>query len=373
MKRLWMWFWLLNKRLYRKVTFLGLVLLIPVLVLSFYSAAGESGGIVTIALAQEDTADATADALIAELMSDSRVIQFQKTTPQEALELVQTGKADCAWIFPENTASHIAGFAMGEETGFIRVIEREQSVTLRLAREKLSGVLYSPVAKSLYLQHLREYIPETVSDEQLLSYLEKTHVNGDLFAFYDVNGNLRESSGSFLTAPLRGLLAVLTLVCAVVTAMYYQKDQDAGRFSLLPERYLALTELAYQAVSAVNMMLVILISLLCTGMYHKLWQELTLFLLYGLCCCLFGMLLRRILNNLMPAILPGLIAIMLVIPPVFFDLAGLRPVQLLLPPTYFIQGGYNPHYLLYLAIYDAFLAGLILVWNLIGRFKIRKS
>ena len=373
MKRLWMWFLLLNKRLYRKVTFLGLMLMIPVLVLSFYSAAGQSGGIVTIALAREDAADATAGALISELMSDSRVIQFYKTTPQEALELVKTGKADSAWIFPENTASHIAGFAMGEETGFIRVIEREQSVTLRLAREKLSGVLYSPVARSLYLQHLREYIPETVSDEQLLSYLDKTHVNGDLFAFYDANGNLRESSGSFLTTPLRGLLAVLTLVCAVVTAMYYQKDQEAGRFSLLPERYLTLTELAYQAVSTVNMMLVILLSLLCTGLYHKLWQELALFVLYGLCCCLFGMLLRRILNNLLPAILPGLIAVMLVIPPVFFDLAGLRPVQLLLPPTYFIQGGYNPRYLIYLAIYDIILAGLILIIEGFRKIKNRKS
>ena len=96
MKRLWMWFLLLNKRLYRKVTFLGLMLMIPVLVLSFYSAAGQSGGIVTIALAREDAADATAGALISELMSDSRVIQFQNTTPQEALELVQTGKADSA-------------------------------------------------------------------------------------------------------------------------------------------------------------------------------------------------------------------------------------------------------------------------------------
>ena len=117
MKRLWMWFLLLNKRLYRKVTFLGLMLMIPVLVLSFYSAAGQSGGIVTIALAQEDAADATAGALISELMSDSRVIQFYKTTPQEALELVKTGKADSPWIFPENTASHIAGFAMGEMGG----------------------------------------------------------------------------------------------------------------------------------------------------------------------------------------------------------------------------------------------------------------
>lgn len=373
MKRFWMWFLLLNKRLYRKVTFLGLLLLIPVLVLSFYVAVGQPGGIVTVALAQEDILDVTADALISELMSDSKVIRFQKATPQEALELVKTGKADSAWIFPENTASHIADFAMGEETGFIRVIEREQSVTLRLAREKLSGALYSPVARNLYLQHLREYIPESVSDEQLLSYLDKTHVNGDLFAFYDANGNLREATGNFLTTPLRGLLAVLTLVCAVVTAMYYQKDQEAGRFSLLPERHMALTELAYQAVSAANMMLVILISLLCTGMYHKLWQELILFALYGLCCCLFGMLLRRIFHNLLPAMLPGLIAVLLVIPPVFFDLAGLRSLQLLLPPTYFIQGGYNPRYLCYLAIYDVIVGVLILLFEWIRKLKIRKS
>ena len=69
----------------------------------------------------------------------------------------------------------------------------------------------------------------------------------------------------------------------------------------------------------------------------------------------------------------ALIAVLLVIPPVFFDLAGLRSLQLLLPPTYFIQGGYNPRYLCYLAIYDVIVGVLILLFEWIRKLKIRKS
>ena len=375
MKKALLWFYLMNKRLYRKVIFVGLLLLIPVLVLGFYSAARETGGVVTIALAQEDPADLTAEAIIHRLMEDSRLISFTKTTPEKALELVKNGKADGAWIFPRDTALCIADYSRGEASGFIRVVERQQNVALRLAREKLSGAIYTPAVQNIYLQYLRQYAPETetVSDEILLGYLEQTHVSGELFAFYDANGNPRESSGNFLQTPLRGLLAVLMVICAVVTAMYYQKDRNDGRFSLLPERYSILTELAYQAVSAVNMMLIILICLLSTGLHQRIWQEVLLGILYSICCCLFGMLLRRIFSKNLPAIMPGLLALLLVCSPVFFDLAAMRSVSLFLPSTYFIQGGYNPRYLLYLAGYDLICIGLILLWERICKIKFIKS
>lgn len=375
MKKALLWFYLMNKRLYRKVIFVGLLLMIPVLVLGFYSAARETGGIVTVALAQEDPADLTAETIINRLMEDSRVISFLKTTPDNAVELVKTGKAEGAWIFPKDTALCIAQYSRGDSTGFIRVIEREQNVALRLAREKLSGAIYIPAVQNVYLQYLRQYAPETqtVSDEELLSYLEQTHVSGDLFAFYDANGNLREETGNFLQTPLRGLLAVVAVICAAVTAMYYQKDRDAGRFALLPERYSILTEFAYQTVSAVNMMLVIFISLLCTGLHHGIWQEVLLSLLYGIGCCLFGMLLRRIFRNILSAILPGLLVVLLVGSPVFLDLAALRTVSFCLPATYFIQGGYNYRYLLYLAVYDLLIGGLVLLWEQIRKIKFIKS
>lgn len=375
MKKGMIWFYLLNKRLYRKAAFVALLLLIPVLVLSFYGAARETGGIVTVALAREDPGDLTAEAIMDQLMEDSSVVLFCQTTTEKAEEMVKTGKADGAWIFPEDTAAHIARYAAGEEKGFIRVIEREQTVALRLAREKLSGVLYSSTVRAVYLQYVRQYAPETqaVSDAQLLTYLDKTHVSGELFAFCDTSGNLREDTANYLMTPLRGLLAVIAVICAAVTAMYYQKDREAGRFSLLSQRHLTLTEFTYQAVSAGNMLLVIVLSLLCAGLSAGVWQELVLAVLYGSCCCLFAMVLRRIFGKILPAVLPGLLVVLLVIPPVFFDMAAMRRMQLLLPPTYFIQGGYNPRYLLYLAIYDIILLGILLLWEQIGKIKFTKS
>ena len=362
MKKMLLWFALLNKRLYKKITYVGILLLIPVMVFIFHASAQESSGIVTVMLGCENPEDPVCINIVEELKDEAIVIAFREAAPQEALEQVKAGKADAAWLFPDNMRGKIQSFANQEKDseGFIQVVEREQTVALRLAREKLSGVVFEQLVKELYLQYAWENAPETqeLPEAKLLSYMDKTGISGDLFAFYDIYGNVREDSGNYLTAPLRGMLAILAAISAVVTAMYYQKDQRNGIFSLMPEQKRIFGELGYQLVSAVNILFFVLIALISTGLGVKLWHELLLFVLYSFCCSLFGMAIRTLFGGgrMLAVLIPVLSLAMLVICPVFFDIEIFRNAQFLFPPTYYISGAYNFNYLLYMLMYCGVLA-----------------
>ncbi len=54
MKKIAIWFVLLNKRLYKKATFLCILLLIPILVGVFQVAADQPSGVVTVILASHE-------------------------------------------------------------------------------------------------------------------------------------------------------------------------------------------------------------------------------------------------------------------------------------------------------------------------------
>lgn len=361
MKKLFMWFLLLNKRLFKKITYIAILFLIPVLVFLFSLSAKESGSVVNIVLAPEDTQDTFASQIIQELCQDSIVISFQVAEPEYAMELVASGKADAAWIFPADLQSRLRNYIYEEKNsdGFIRIVEREQTIPQRLAREKLSAVLHRQTVRITFLKYIRQIAPESqeMSDEKLLTYLENTDVSGELFAFYDLDGNRREDSANFLTTPIRGLLAVLATVGAVVTAMYYQSDLDRGIFSLLPERHRSFGEFGYQMISSVNILTFVTAALLITGWNVRIGAELLICILFGISCALFGMLLRSVFGGRrgLAVFLPVLVIVMLAVCPIFFDVGSVRKIQLLLPPTYYINSAYNSRYLIYLVIYDIIL------------------
>ena len=363
MKKIWMWFLLLNKRLYKKVTYVGILLLIPVLVLIFSLSTKQPGGVLTIVLAREDPTDPLASALVEELKSDTMVITFLEAQPQAAKDMVAAGKADAAWIFPAQLQQRMREYAAGNAEGFIQVVEREQSVPLMLSREKLGGVLHGQVVKEVYLRYIREIAPQTqqVADAELLTFLDNTDVSGEMFAFYDITGNKRSEAVNYLTTPIRGLLAVLAVVCSVVTAMYYQSDYDHGIFSLLPEKGRILGEFGYQMISAIHILIVSMVALLISGLSAVLWKELLILLLYSVSCALFGMLLRAVFGGKrgLAVLIPVLCVVMLCVCPVFFDIAQLRSLQYLMPPTYYINCAFNQKYFLYLFLYNVILLAVL--------------
>jgi len=374
MRKPFLWLWMLTKRLYKKITFVAILVLIPVLVLGYSLTTQEDSGMLTVALAREDT-DSTALSLLVSLDESSQLLRFEDCeSPEKAEELVRAGKADAAWILHRDLSDKIAKFVKSptERNAFITVLVREDDVAQRLAREKLSGAAFSLCARVVYLDYIRQNVPglEHLSQEQLLEYYENTFVSGDLFAFDETDAAMANAQTThYLTAPIRGLLAVVIALCGLATSMYYMEDQRRGTFGWLSQPRQALAELGCQIVSLVQVSVMALLALILSGLAAGLGRELLVLVLYCLCIASFSALLRRICGNLrvLGTLLPLLVVVMLVVCPVFFDLGQLRTAQYLLPPTYYINGVYSNTYLLYMLLHTAVTSALYWLLGLLKR------
>lgn len=373
--KLLLWFWLLTKRLYKKVTFLMILLLIPALVLGYQAAAGEDSGMVTVALAQEGQ-DPLAQELIEELDGESQLICFLRCgSAQEAQELVWGGKVDMAWIFRENISERLTDFANqpARRNSVATVVVREDNVTLRLARERLSGTIMRQVSHRLYIAYIRENVPDlaVLSDQELMAYYNTQDIAEELFTYDESDATMQNpAQAHYLTAPVRGLLAVVIVLCGLATAMYYTQDSKRGTFGWVSIRRLPLVEMGCQMVSLVNVTVVVMVTLAISRQTGRWYRELAVSAAYCLCCGAFSMLLRRLCGSVrvLGTLLPLLVVAMLLICPVFLDLGKLHLLQLLFPPTYYIHAAYNPLYLLYMLAHAAICLSLYLLLGKIGKF-----
>ncbi len=365
-----LWLWLLTKRLYRRPAFVVLLLVIPALTLGYVAIGTEDSGMVTVAVAQEGHT-APDETLLTELRADSQLLRYQPcASPKEAQTLVEAGKADTAWIFPEDLEAGIRAFVESpHDTPCIRVLVREDSVMLRLARERLSGTAFEPVARQVYLAFLRRLAPELdhLSDQALLHHYDQVKMADDLFAFDEAFAAATDTH--YLLSPLRGLLGTLILLCALATALYHLRDMRTGTFCRLSLRWRPGAELAGQLVAVLHVAVAAALCLTLAGLSDNLLWELVLTLLYSLGCAAFAMALRRVVGSLrgLAALLPALAVLMLTLCPVFFDLQPLPGIQYLLPPTYYIYAAHQPEVFLHLLAYTLMAFGVYALAGLLGR------
>lgn len=361
--KLLLWFFMLSKRLYKKPTFVILMVLIPLLALGYTAITSGDSGMVTIGLACQGD-DPLVQDLFSQLQSDSQLLSFQICSdPEEAESLLRGGKLDAVWVFPENIAEKIEEFVKRptSSNAFITVLEREDSVLLMITREKLSEVTYPHIAQRVFVHFMRDLAPELshLSDEQLLEYYHRTDLSFELFDFEGADNQQKDTG--YLLSPLRGLLATLILLCSLASAMYYIRDMETGTFAWVSKQRQLLPELGCQLTATLHIGIICLICLAFTGLAGNIWGELAVWIMYSLCCSLFAIVLRQLCGSikLLGTILPLVIVVVLVICPVFFDLGSLRPFQYCLPPTYYINGTHGNY--LYLAGYTAILAAITLV------------
>ena len=87
-------FLLLNKRLFKKISFLLILLAVPVMVLAVEIISKGQSGVVTIALAARDPADPTSAEIIDKLINDKDSVERYTlcATPAEAEEMVEYGR-----------------------------------------------------------------------------------------------------------------------------------------------------------------------------------------------------------------------------------------------------------------------------------------
>ena len=362
MRRFFLWCRLLTKRNLRRKGYLAVLLSAPLLALLLSLAAKQGGGLVTVALYREDGEDLTAQAAVGRLLAEDGALRcFETESEVQARAAVASGEADAAWLFLDGAEEAVAEFdALGPPA--VHIVEREDTVLLMLAREKLAASLYPEMSFGIFTRYLRALDPDAPDAATLRRYYNAVAVSDPVLEFSFADGG-EVADEQFLSAPLRGLLALLVLLAAFASGLYSFREEERESFVWLPGGKRRLLPVLCHLTAVVPAALSALLSLAVAMLLAEPWREGTALLLYCLGCALFGETVRLLCRSerLYAALIPLLLIAALLLSPIFLDLTMLRPLQLVFPPFLYLKAVYRTRWLLLQALQTAAYAVVVLV------------
>ena len=353
------WLLLTAKRLFCRPSFIALLLLIPVLSGLFAMASREESGIETVVLVAEGGEGELSREIVKSLLEDDSIIRFVEAKDAiEAIEAVEYGRADAAWVFPAGLDGTIKEYAADISRGatVATVYQTGENPLQIIVREKLNGAVFPYLAKELY----RNFRPSVSSaglypdEDEFMKYYEesafKESIVNRVYSSY-----VPAKDDGYLTSPVRGLAALAAMLAALGTTLYSMKDERGGFSSRLPlgERfsYLFLSNTVASVAAAASYSVAVAIG----GISGGLAEELSSAAALCMTCAAFSTALGRIFStpfSLGAAIPPVMIA-SAVVCPIFVGLKIPARPDLLIPATYAIRASSSPVWLLYAVAYSA--------------------
>ena len=356
MKRALLWYGLLTRRLLRKPAFLILLRCVPLLAGAMTLVSKQEKTFVSVALVCETDAPAARRSTDRLLHSASLVHCTEYGSEAEARAAVGSGQADAAWIFRDNAEEELSRFVSQRGThGVVLVVEREDNVFLRLAREQLAAAIYPEASRALFRSFLTERLgaPADAPEEFYEQYYQSPFSDARIIVFAYDDGSDLSAGVDFLVVPVRGLLALLLVLTGLASAMYLNVEERRECFLRLGKGKRRFLPLLYHMTALVPMALAILIALRLSGLLGAWPRELGRMLLYCASAAVFSELIRKLCRSqaLLGALIPVLAALMLALCPVFLDLKMLEPIRRLLPPYYSLSAVRSGQYVWQLAVY----------------------
>ncbi|MBO5281172.1 MAG: ABC transporter permease [Clostridia bacterium] len=348
-RRGFVWLFMIWKRMFKKPGYVILLLLIALFSGAFSMFAQQSGELVKIAIFADN--DVTEN-IFRESEKNTTVIKYDYFDSEEkALDAVRLQGYDAAWILNGTLEGSAQEFILSGKP-MVQIFEREDTVFLRLARERLYATIYPYVSKALYDGFMAENFADAdreVTDTYYYSQSEARPI-------IEIKFNNSEQSVSdlkLLASPVRGILAVAIFLCAYAALMSFKRDRDDGLFARSPESSLVFVEFAYIFISVFNASILALVSMWLTGIFTTFGTELLLMLVYMILCTVFCIVLGELTESIgtLGGVMPILTLVMLVLCPVFINIANIPQIQLLLPPFYYLSAVRNTEFVLYGLVY----------------------
>lgn len=354
MRRIAVWYVLLNKRLFKKRSFLLILCMVPLLMAGMRLAARQESGIVTVAICMKNSADELSAKVVEQLQGSNDVLRYVVCdTEEEARGLVESFQADAAWIFPEDLLQCMrdaAGHKLVEPV--VTVVEREDNVPLIFSREVLCSALYPDFSYLVYQDFVRDDLSLEADEGELKEAYDLTLMEGSLFQIEYFDGQVTEDS-SYLLAPMRGILALWLVLCGFAASMYFIQDEGRGTFSWMPVKHRLWLAFGFHAVLLSDAVAVLLIACGLSGVFTVWYKELFNAVLFMGCVLVFCNLLRLLCGTLerLGSCIPILLMGMAVLCPVFINLNRFRLLNYLLPPYYYLQATHSTYHQYLMAAY----------------------
>lgn len=356
------WYGILHKRLFKKISFLLILLLIPLLSLLMTLSASEGSALVRIAVACKDPSQPLYEEWLARLQDDSEIIVVTPyADPDAAQDAVAAAEVDAAWIFEDSLDERLDDYVDGKHETLVRIVAAESSTFESVSREKLYGALFRDIAFRMYEQYAVELLAPygEPTAEQLQAAYDTVFADEAVIQFTFLNSSTTLDGAHVLTAPLRGLLAAVMVFCGLAATMYYLDDEQKGIYDSLPvqRRVLLLfaNNLAALSIAAVFVTVALAISGQYTTVLHETAAMLGFIVMTAGFCSLVGTVCRS--NAFMGAALPVILIACVAFAPVFFNLRTLAGPQIAVPSFYYLYAVNDLSYGWAMAVYSVVCYG----------------
>lgn len=359
-------YYLLNKRLFKKYSFLLILCLVPFLIGSIRLLAGQESGIARVVLCLPDPTDELAAQVAHRLMNDDGLLRYSLCdNAEEARQMVMSDEADTAWIFEQNLSDSLQKAASKKRIRpVVKVVERKESVSLLLSREILGAALYPAFSYAVYESYVRTDLGlEGLREEEIRRAYERTLVEGSLFrmAYLD-GGEDTEEDFNYLQAPLRGMLSIWLVLCGLTACLYFMQDEAQGVYARTPVGRRLPAAFLVGAVFLSDAAVVLIAACKLAGVFTVWRRELLSCVLFVCATLAFSNLIRVLCGTpqRLGSCMLILTAVMLVLCPVFLNLRGFRAVKYLLPPYYYLLSIHSVKYLYWMVLYTTVVSVLCL-------------
>ncbi|MBQ4528252.1 MAG: ABC transporter permease [Clostridia bacterium] len=358
-RTVFIWMYMLLKKLLHRWSFLVLLALIPSLLPALSGAMSDESGIVKVALCAENGSGRVAENVIDSLLGEETIVNYVVyENSDEAIEAVKKSKCDAAWIFDYDFEARMNAYLEKKTIQpFMRVIEQEDSISLMLAREKLYGRLYSHITYKLYSDFVRtELLPdENISDEELKEYYDAEKQNDNLIEIKMIDSDtaLDVADANYLKTPLRGLLSLLVMLCGFAAAGFFMKERNDGVYDWMSYKSKIIPAFGSCFGAVLLSGVMVLVSVYAGGLNTDVATELSAMAVYIFAATAFCVFLTACFKNFagFGPFIPFLMIVMLVMCPIFFSFLFLPAVRFSLPPYYYLMAIYNQEYIWYMLIY----------------------
>lgn len=350
MKRLLTCNLLFIKRCFKKLSFILLLLAIPVLCLLLKNTAKSGSSSITAGIFIEQESPLALQ-ISNNLTGRYDSVKFELCGDKETLiNRVTNGTYECGYVFSEDFDEKL----LNKKTKkIVEVYISPKTLTSALTNEYVFSELFVEYA----FRELVDYIEmDTVFKNKDLSDISNTlrpiyddYVNGDeTFSFRYINpkeGSVEDTAlfSSYLLLSVKGVIALLIMFAAFIGTLNLYKDNKAGvfyAFKGINKTFAKMSEIFSVTLSAA---LSGLVTIYACNLSDGFVTEVLRMFVYALICTVYCYVLYKLIPNqyVFSAFIPILILGSIIFCPIFIDVSEILPFVkyiswLFLPKYYFI-------------------------------------
>lgn len=342
------WIGKYSKRFLRQPLFLLLLVLLPIGTMTFSYLAHQKSTAVRVGLVWEDGGEMESE-IAEQLMGHKGIASFVRCDSDKGLkEQIAEGELECGYCFPSGMEQRLA---KGEYKGLITQYYRAGMSLHFFVSETVFAAVYDRYGERLVRDYVMDsglYSTYSLAESQITGMYKEQHEKQSTFTFtYDEGTPVQRSFGDYLTAPLKGIMALIILLAGFCGVIVWLEDKRKGMEMAAPFGIRRFLPFLSAGIPVVSLSIAGILSEAVSRLAVPTLKEVACMLIYDIMVILFvvifsysGLSGKTMWGISLCTVFAGAVST-----PVFVNLPAVIPgvgmLSWLCPPAYYLRAVYG--------------------------------